>query len=142
MLVGGRLFASSYQGNLMAYEINSGRAVWGHEASSYHGLEFGFGNVYYCDERGHVVAIRNNSETTVWENDDLSYRQLTAPTAISNYLAVSDYEGYLHILSQIDGRLVGRSRIDNDGVRASLLAEGNTLYAYGNSGRLVAMSLE
>ena len=141
MLVGGRLFASSYQGNLMAYDINSGRVVWGHKASSYHGMELGFGNIYYCDDRSHVVAVRNNSETTVWENDDLSHREITAPTAFSNYLAVADFEGYLHILSQVDGRLVGRTRIDDDGVRAKILAEDGVLYAYGNSGRLTALSL-
>ena len=141
MLVGGRLFASSYQGNLMAYDLNSGRVLWGHEASSYHGIEFGFGNVYYCDDRSRIVAVRNNSEIVAWQNEDLTYRQVTAPTAIGNYLAVADYEGYLHVLSQIDGRIVGRTRLDNDGVRADILAADGSLYVYGNGGRLVALSL-
>ncbi|MGI9250622.1 MAG: outer membrane protein assembly factor BamB [Pseudohongiellaceae bacterium] len=141
LLDGNRLFASSYQGNLMAFELNTGRIVWGREGSSYHGLELGFGNIYYCDDRSYVTAVRNNTETVVWENEELQYRGITAPTAINNYLAVADAEGYLHILSQIDGRIVGRERIDNDGVRAALLAHDGSLYAYGNSGRLVALSI-
>ncbi|MEE3143533.1 MAG: outer membrane protein assembly factor BamB, partial [Pseudomonadota bacterium] len=60
---------------------------------------------------------------------------------INNYVAVGDFEGYLHLLSQIDGRIVGRTRIDNDGVRSNLLVKDGWLYAYGNSGRLTALSL-
>jgi outer membrane protein assembly factor BamB len=139
---GGRILASSYQGNLMAFEVSSGRIVWGMEASSYHGVTLGFGNIYYCDDEGKVVAIRDNSEDIVWENSDLLYRQVSAPTAVGNYIAVADYEGYVHLLSQIDGRIVGRVQADSKGVRANLLASNGRLYAFGNSGRLTAYQLQ
>lgn len=142
VLDGNRILASSYQGNLMAFDVASGRIVWGREASSYHGLTQGFGNIYYSDDKGHLVAVRDNSEDLVWENDDLEFRETTAPTAISNYVAVADLEGYVHLISQIDGRIVGRTQIDGDGVRANMLAEDGTLYVYGNSGRLVALNLQ
>ena len=141
LLDGNRVLASSYQGNLMAFDIASGRIVWGMEASSYHGLDRGFGNIYYCKDRSHVVAVRDNSNDVVWQNENLAYRAITAPTAINNYVAVADFEGYLHLLSQIDGRIVGRSRIDSDGVRSNLLVKDGWLYVYGNSGRLTALSL-
>ena len=142
LLDGGRILAASYQGNLMAFEVTTGRIVWGMEASSYHGMERGFGNIYYVDDEGHVFAIRDNSEDIVWDNDDLLYRQLTAPTAIGNYIAVADYAGYVHLLSQIDGRIVGRVQTDSDGVRSNLLANNNRLYVFGNSGRLSAYQLQ
>ena len=141
LLDGNRILASSYQGNLMAFDVASGRIVWGMEASSYHGLDRGFGNIYYCSDRSHIVAVRDNSNDIVWENENLAYRAITAPTAINNYVAVGDFEGYLHLLSQIDGRIVGRTHIDNDGVRSNLLVKDGWLYAYGNSGRLTALSL-
>ncbi len=56
----------------------------------------------------------------------------------SSYVAVGDFEGYLHLLSQVDGRFVGRVRIDSDGLRARPLVVGDWLYVYGNSGKLVA----
>ncbi|MCG8412802.1 MAG: outer membrane protein assembly factor BamB [Pseudomonadales bacterium] len=143
LLDGNRILASSYQGNLIALDTLSGRIVWGLEgASSYHGLTQGFGNLYYCNDEGHVVAIRDNSEDVVWENDDLQYRAVTAPTAITNYIAVGDFEGYIHLISQIDGRIVGRIRSDSDGIRANLIANGGQLIAYGNSGQLSAYSLQ
>ena len=112
------------------------------EASSYHGMAQGFGNIYYCDDQSQVFAIRDNSEDIVWENSDLLNRAITAPTAVGNYIAVADYEGYVHLLSQIDGRIVGRIQADDDGVRANLLANNGRLYVFGNSGRLTAYQLQ
>ncbi len=142
LLDGNRILASSYQGNLMAFDVASGRIVWGIEASSYHGLDRGFGNIYYCDDRSHVVAVRDNTDDVVWENDDLEYRSITAPTAISNYVAVADLEGYVHLISQIDGSIVGRIRVGDAGVRSNLIASDGRLYAFGNGGTLTALSLE
>ena len=141
LLDGTRILASSYQGNIMAFDILTGRIVWGMEASSYHGLDQGFGNIYYSDDKSHLVAIRDNSADVVWENANLEYRSITAPRTITNYVAVADFEGYLHLISQIDGRIVGRTQIDSDGVRANLIADNGRLIVYGNSGTLTALSL-
>lgn len=142
LLDGSRILAASYQGNLMAFEITSGRIVWGLEASSYHGMAQGFGNIYYCDDKSQINAIRDNSEDVVWENTDLINREITAPTSIGNYVAVADFEGYVHLLSQIDGQIVGRIQADSDGVRANLIADNGRLYVFGNSGRLTAYNLQ
>lgn len=141
-LDGNRVLASSYQGNVMAFDIATGRIVWGMEASSYHGLDQGFGNIYYSSEASHVVAVRDNSNDIVWTNEDLEYRALTGPKTVGNYIVVADFEGWLHVISQIDGRIVGRMRVDNDGVRANILADGSRLYVYGNSGTLMALAIQ
>ena len=142
LLDGARILASSYQGNLMAFDTATGRIVWGMEASSYHGMDQGFGNIYYSNDESHLVAVRDNSSDVVWQNEELQYRDLTAPKTISNYVAVADFEGYLHLISQIDGRIVGRTRIDNDGVRSNLVVEDGSLIVYGNGGSLVSLTIE
>jgi outer membrane protein assembly factor BamB len=105
-------------------------------------MEQGFGNIYYSDDESRVIAIRDNSEDMVWENNDLHFRSITAPTVIGNYIAVADFEGYIHLISQVDGRLVGRFQVDGDGVRANLLANNGTLYVFSNDGSLAALSLQ
>ena len=142
LLDGARILASSYQGNLMAFDTATGRIVWGMEASSYHGMDQGFGNIYYSNDESHLVAVRDNSSDVVWQNEELQYRDLTAPKTISNYVAVADFEGYLHLISQIDGRIIGRTRIDNDGVRSNLIVEDGSLIVYGNGGSLVSLTIE
>jgi len=141
LLSGSTVFASSYQGNLMGFDLQTGRIVWGKEGSSYHGLAIGFGNIYVTSDRSHIIAIRNNTDQIAWENEQLRLRQVTAPRTFGNYIAVGDFEGYVHLISQIDGRFVGRTKADGKGIRANLLADPDTLYVFGNSGKLTALSL-
>ena len=47
----------------------------------------------------------------------------------------------LGLLSQVDGRFVGRTKVDGDGVRVRPLVVGDMLYVYGNGGKLVAYRL-
>jgi outer membrane protein assembly factor BamB len=141
LLSGSTVFVTSYQGNLMGFDLQTGRIVWGLPGSSYHGVALGLGNIYWVDSFSHIFAVQNNTERTVWENDALRLRKATAPTSFNNFIAVGDFEGYLHLLSQIDGRFVGRTRVDRSGIRANILAESGVLYVYGNSGSLVALRL-
>jgi outer membrane protein assembly factor BamB len=141
MVVGNVVYLGSYQGNLMGLDVQSGRIVWGLPGSTYHGLALGLGNIYWIDSFSQVHAVQNNTERTVWQNNDLRLRRATAPTTFNNFVAVADFEGYLHIMSQIDGSFVARTRVDRDGVRAPIVAESRSIYVYGNSGRLSAYSL-
>ena len=141
MLSGGTLYVVSYQGQLTALDLESGRPLWQREASSYVGVSSGFGNIYVSEATGTVEGIDERSTTALWSNDALARRQLTTPATLSSNVVVGDLEGYLHLLSQVDGRFVGRVRVDSDGLRARPLVVGDWLYAYGNSGKLVAYTL-
>ena len=57
-------------------------------------------------------------------------------------MAVVDFEGYLHLLSQVDGDIVGRTKVDSSGARADMIASGNRLYIYSNDGALKAYDVE
>ena len=106
--------------------------------SSFSGVSVGFGNVYVADEDGTVSAFLRNGQGIRWQNIDLGYRGLSRPTPVSSYVAVADFEGYVHLLSQVDGQIVGRDQPDSDGARADMISKGNRLYVYGNSGDLIA----
>lgn len=139
---GVELYVASYHGRLAALEMNAGRKLWQRNVSSVSGTSVGFGNVYVADEDGTLSAFLRNGQGVRWQNIDLGYRELSRPTPISSYVAVVDFEGYLHLLSQVDGTLVGRTRPDSDGARADMIARGNTLYVYGNSGSLIAYDVQ
>lgn len=137
-LVGGELFAASYQGRLMALDARTGNRLWQQDMSSFSGVSLGFGNVYVAHENGSVMAYLRNGQGLRWEQDALAWRELSRPTPVSSYLAVVDFEGYLHLLSQVDGSFVARERVDGDGARADMLSDGRRLFVYGNSGKLIA----
>ena len=140
-LAGNVLYAVSYQGSVVAIDIESGRKIWQQKASSFSGVSLGFGNVYAADEDGTLNAFMRNGEGVRWSQGALGYRQLSRPTPVGSYVTVGDFEGYLHVLSQVDGDFVGRVRVDSDGVRADMLSEDGILYVFANDGELVAYEI-
>lgn len=141
VLVGGELYAASYQGRIAAIEARSGSRIWQRDVSSFSGVSQGFGNVYVADDNGSVMAFLRNGQGLRWEQDALAYRELSRPTPVSSYLAVADFEGYLHLLSQVDGSFAAREKVDGDGARADMASDGRILYVYGNSGKLIAYEI-
>ena len=140
-LAGNELYAVSYQGSVVAIDVKSGRKIWQQKASSFSGVSLGFGNVYAADENGTLNAFMRNGEGVRWSQGALGYRQLSRPTPVGSYVTVGDFEGYLHVLSQVDGDFVGRIRVDSDGVRADMLSEDGILYVFANDGELVAYEI-
>lgn len=141
LLSGDTLYAVSYQGRLAALELGSGRILWEREASSAMGVAQGYGSIYVSQASGAVEAVDTRSTSALWNNESLQRRQLSAPAVFSSYVLVGDLEGYLHLLSQVDGRFVGRERVASGGLRARPLVVDGWIYAYGNSGKLVALTL-
>lgn len=141
LLSGNVIYVSTYQGRAAGLDLDSGRVLWQRDASSYVGVAHGFGNVYVSEASGTVESIDERSSSALWSNDSMARRQLSAPEVYSSYVAVGDFEGYLHLLSQVDGRFVGRERIDSDGLRARPLVVDDTIYVFGNSGKLEALTL-
>ncbi|SNR82416.1 outer membrane protein assembly factor BamB [Pseudomonas segetis] len=142
LLSGGKLYVVSYQGRVAALDLESGRVLWQREASSYVGVAQGFGTVYVCLANGTVEGVDERSASALWSNDALARRQLSAPEVFSSYVVFGDFEGYLHLISQVDGRFVGREHVDSDGIRARPLVDGDWLYVFGNSGKLVAYTIK
>ena len=140
-LAGKELYAASYQGRLVAIDVASGRKLWQHNVSSFSGVSQGFGNVYVTDEDGTITAYLRNGQGERWSQTALGYRELSRPTPVSSYLAVADYKGIVHLLSQVDGEFVARIKADGDGARADMLSDGNLLYVFGNSGKLIAYKI-
>ena len=141
-LQGTELYVASYQGRVAAIDTRSGRRLWQRNVSSVSGVGVGFGNVYVADDDGTISAFLRNGQGVRWQNIDLGFRELSRPTPVSSYVAVVDFEGYLHLLSQVDGDIVGRTKVDSSGARADMIASGNRLYIYSNDGALKAYDVE
>jgi outer membrane protein assembly factor BamB len=140
-LVGNELYAASYQGRVVGIDVASGRKMWQQDVSSFSGVSQGFGNIYVADEDGTLTAYLRSGQGERWSQGALAYRGLSRPTVVSSYVAVADYQGVVHLLSQVDGQFVGRVKVDGDGARADMLSDGNILYVFGDSGKLVAYEI-
>lgn len=136
------LYVASYQGNILALDLAENRVRWGAPASTVTGVSFGFGSVYLSSADGEIFSYNSSNGRENWKNESLLYRDLTTPVPLGNYLAVGDFEGYIHLIAQSDGRFVGRVRVDGDGINSPVVVDGSRMYVLGNSGRLSALELQ
>lgn len=141
LVVGGAIYAGSFQGRLKSLRRADGSPLWEQEVSTYHDLAEGYGQLYVVDADDHIQAIDLESAEQAWQQEALFKRKLTSPVAFSNYVLVGDDEGYLHILAQSDGRFLARKRIDSDGLRSAIVVSDQVVYIVGNSGSLTALEL-
>jgi outer membrane protein assembly factor BamB len=141
-LVGSELYVASYQGRVAALDIRTGQRIWQRNISSFYGVSQGFGNVYVAEESGTITAFLRNGQGIRWQQEALAWRGLDRPVPVSSYLAVADYDGYLHLLSQVDGEFLARIRPAKEGPRADMLADGTILYVYTNDGKLIAYDIK
>ncbi len=106
------IYIAGYQGRIAAVKLGSGQLIWSRDFSTWSGLYVDAYRVYVTDAEGRVWALNRYNGATLWRQDKLLRRQLTAPQTYDNYIVLGDYDGYLHWLNREDGKIAGRKRID------------------------------
>ncbi|WP_136681432.1 outer membrane protein assembly factor BamB [Neptunomonas sp. XY-337] len=135
------MYIPSFQGDLVAINPFNAQTLWKKKLSSYRSLASGFGNVYVSEANDHVQALDAKNAASVWSQSQLENRMLSAPAAFGNVVAVGDREGYIHFLSQIDGRFIARYDADA-AITSDMKTRGNRLFVLTDSGRLLALTLK
>jgi outer membrane protein assembly factor BamB len=138
----GVLYVTSFQGQMAAVGLRDGRLLWNRDMSAYAGIAVDSQQVYVSDEESDVWALDRGSGASLWKQDDLRRRSLTGPAIVGDYVAVGDFEGYVHLLSRLDGSIVGRAKIDRAGVTATPVALGERLLVLGAGGKLALYKLD
>ncbi len=135
------VYVVSFQGKVAGLNVHRGRAIWARDMSSYVGLDADSNQVYVTNDESDVLGLDSSSGESLWKQTDLHYRQLTRPVSVGSFVAVGDFEGYIHWLSKADGGIVARTQVDSSGVLASPVSDGNVLYVVDRGGRLSALSV-
>lgn len=134
-LVSGRqLYVVSYQGQLAAMNLDDQQINWVIDTSSLRGPAEGLGNIYVSTTDGKILAVDEQTGKTVWTLDALSYRGLSNPVVLGRYLVVGDAKGYLHIIEQTEGKVVGR--VSTSGAISTLRVVGDRLLVNSSTGAL------
>ena len=142
LINGANVYVGAFQGRVKSLSRRDGRPLWEHEISTFLDLADGLGQIYVVDDDDVISAIDQGSGEVNWTQTDFQRRKLSAPIAFSNYIAVGDDEGYVHIIAQRDGRHLGRRKLDGKGIRSGMVYSDSTLYVLGNSGSLHALQIE
>lgn len=140
---GPQMCAVAFQGRAACFDMQGGNQMWSREVSSVAGIAMDDRRVFIPDEQGVVHAFDRTSGASVWRQDRLKYRNLSAPVALPMGLVVGDAEGFLHVLDRDTGEFVGRLNVGGNGVMSILPALGpNTTVLQTRSGALMAVTLQ
>lgn len=159
----GTIYAASYHGTLAAISPD-GQVRWREESSTYTRPEMALGNVYLTLDDDSIQAYDQFSGSKVWKQDGLLYRELGRVQAYKTWLLVGDAQGFVHVINQVDGDVVGRIRLrpkplymsfphqpeannwrpfrgKDFGIRAHMQATEQGVLVYTNVGELVLLSV-
>jgi outer membrane protein assembly factor BamB len=142
LVADGVVYAVSFQGQIAALDLFSGNFIWQRDMSSYAGVGVHEEIIYVTDTDSFVWALDRRNSASLWRQDGLKGRQLTAPLGIDSYVVVGDFEGYVHWLSREDGRMLARVRVDGNGILAPPVAYRDIVLVYGKGGTLTALQVE
>ena len=137
-VVGQDIYASGYQGSLVALASESGQVLWTREVSSFEGVSADWNNLYTVDAEGVVIALTRRTGDESWRQSSLIRREPTVPTPFQTTVVVGDLEGYLHFFSNFDGDPVARVRAGSKAVSVEPVVVAGHLFVQGDDGSVSA----
>jgi outer membrane protein assembly factor BamB len=135
---GNNVCAAAFQAKVACFEIQSRNQLWSRDLSTALALAGDARYVYVVDDKGAVHALDKNTGASVWKQDKLLYRKVTAPILAAGALVVGDGFGYVHVLSTEDGSLIGRLATDGSPI-LSLVPAGTGAAAVQTAKGAVAL---
>ena len=122
------VYAVSTSGDLSAIDRRNASIVWTRKISSFNDIAFDGFDIYLAHKSDSLYSLdsKKNGKTN-WRNADLQYRRITNPIIVGDYIAVGDFDGYLHLLNSETGVVEGRAQITSD------VPIGKNIYSIGDN---------
>ncbi|UCV29680.1 outer membrane protein assembly factor BamB [Ferribacterium limneticum] len=140
---GRQICAVAFQGRVACFDMGQGGAmVWSRDISSVSGLAMDGRYVFVTDDKGVVYALDRLSGSSLWKQDKLKNRRLSAPVVRRGLVVVADAEGILHFLSREDGSFAARLKTDGTPVRAPLQLLGSSVLVQTSGGSVSAIEAQ
>jgi outer membrane protein assembly factor BamB len=140
---GDRVCAVAYQGRVACFDTQSGTTIWARDMSSIAGMDADHRGVYITDDKNAIVALDKASGGSLWKQDKLFGRGVSAPLAFGRFVVVADFEGYVHFLSREDGSFAARIATDGSAIGAPPLAlDSDSMLVQTRNGGVFAITVQ
>jgi outer membrane protein assembly factor BamB len=140
---GRQICAVAFQGRVACFDMGQGGAmIWSKDISSVAGLAMDGRYLFVADDKGVVYALDRSSGSSLWKQDKLKNRRLSAPIVRRGLVAVADAEGIVHFLSREDGSFAARQKTDGTPVRAPLQMLGSAVLVQTTGGSVSAIEAQ
>lgn len=142
VISGRTICAVAFQGRVACFDLGNGNLVWARDMSSAVGLAIDSRYLYVTDDKGSVHALDMASGASIWKQDKLFLRRVSAPVPLRGLIAVADVQGVVHFLSRDDGSFVARLTTDGSPVIAPLQTLGSLLLVQTSNGGVYAIEAQ
>lgn len=142
VMVGREVCAVAYQGRIGCVDAVTGATRWAKEFSSDVGLAADERFVFAADDRGVLNAFSRDTGASVWRNNKLANRRLSAPISFGRAVAVGDGQGYMHFLSREDGSFLARAGTDGSRIVAAPIVAGANVIFQTHAGAVLALTAD
>ncbi|EKT55711.1 outer membrane protein assembly factor BamB [Providencia sneebia] len=136
----GVIYAIAYNGTLAALDMRSGQIMWKRDLGSVNNMVLSGENLYLVDQNDRVLSIRKSDGVTLWSQEDLLHRGLTAPEMFNGYLVVGDKEGYLHWLDMSTGGFVAQNKLNSSGLQSRPVVASDKLMVQARNGTVYLLT--
>jgi outer membrane protein assembly factor BamB len=124
VLDGDRVIALAYQGNIAAYNRNSGEELWSQPLSAVITPILHDGTLFVAGSDGQVYAIDPQSGTVRWRNTRLKGQSLSGMTLCDGQLVLSNFAGQVITVDPQTGHRTGQKMISSSGIQAAPVCVG------------------
>ncbi|MDR0380016.1 MAG: outer membrane protein assembly factor BamB [Candidatus Accumulibacter sp.] len=143
VIVDRTICAVAFQGRVACFDLSNGNLLWARDMSSWSGLTMDSRHLFVTDDKGAVHALDLASGASVWKQDALHMRRVSAPLLLrGDLVAVADVRGVVHFLKREDGALAARINTDGGPVLATPQAFENGLLIQTSKGGLYAIDVD
>ena len=140
---GTQICAVAFQGRVACFDMAQGGAlIWSRDISSARGLVLDGRYLFVTDDDGVVYGLDRLSGGSLWKQDKLRNRSVSAPAVRGGVVVVADGEGYIHFLSREEGAFVARQKTDNTPVNVPPQLLGGAFLTQSSGGDVRAIEIQ
>ena len=134
------IYATNYQGNVSIFDQAQKRAIWKSESSSFYSPVITKGLIIVVEDNSKIITFSNKTLEKSWSSDLLLNRSLSNPITYKGNLVVGDFEGFIHVINPINGKIIGREKVSKNPIK-SLSSRGDYLYVIDEKFSLFSLTL-
>lgn len=134
--------AVAFQGRTACFDAVQGGTLWSRDFSSDKGVSLSGANLYISDADSNIIAVERGTGSSLWKNEQMSFRAATAAFPLDDYLLVGDYEGYVHVLKREDGQFVARLKTDGSAILTPPVTLGDGALIQSSAGELYFIAVK
>ncbi len=140
---GTQVCAVAFQGRVACFDMSqAGATLWTRDISSANGLAMDSRYVFVTDDQGIVYGLDRLTGGSLWKQDKLKRRRVTAPVVRLGMVAVGDVEGYVHFLSREEGHFVAQRKTDGSPLNAAPQFFAGAFLVQTSGGELSAIEVK